>query len=56
MYSSPNFQISNLINNSLEVIKDDTGIDMGIATQHETSLYTENKRISFYTCYNRGGQ
>ena len=53
MYSSPNFQILDLVINVLEVIKDDKGIDIEIVTQFEPTIYTENERKAFYTSYNR---
>ena len=53
MYSSPNFQIIDLVNNIPEVIKDEKGIDIEIATQFEPTFYTENERKAFYTSYNR---
>ena len=53
MYSTPNLQISDLVNNVLEVINDEKGIGIKISTQLETYFYTENKRKAFYKSYNR---
>ena len=53
LYSAPNFQISYLVNNFLGVIKDKKRFDIEITTQLQPDLYTEYKRKSFYTSYNR---
>ena len=52
MHSSQNFQTSYLVNNVLEVIKDEKWIDIEICTQLDPAFHTENDRKSFYTSYN----
>ena len=52
MYSSLTFEISDLVNNVLEVIKYKKGIDIKIANQFDPAFYIDIKRKAFYTSSN----